>query len=30
MYPLIVQVLYNEVTGLETEFAELARKLGKL
>lgn len=30
MYPLIVQVLYNEVTGLEAEFAELARKLGKL
>lgn len=30
MYPLVVQYLYNEVTQMEAEFAELARKLGKL
>lgn len=30
MYPLVVQYLYNEVTSMEAEFAELARKLGKL
>lgn len=30
MYPLIVQMLYKEVTGMEAEFAELAHKLGKL
>lgn len=29
-YPLIVQYLYNEVIQMESEFAELARKLGKL
>lgn len=30
MYPLVVQVLYKEVTDMEVEFAELAHKLGKL
>ena len=30
MYPLVVQALYNEVTTMEAEFAELARKLGKV
>lgn len=30
MYPLVVQYLYNDVTQMEAEFAELARKLGKL
>lgn len=30
MYPLVVQYLYNEITQMEAEFAELARKLGKL
>lgn len=30
MYPLVVQYLYNEVTNMEAEFAELARKLGKV
>lgn len=30
MYPLVVQVLYKNVTDMEVEFAELARKLGKL
>ena len=29
-YPIIVQHLYNEVIQMESEFAELARKLGKL
>ena len=30
MYPLVVQLLYKEVADMEVEFAELARKLGKL
>lgn len=30
MYPLVVQYLYNEVMNMESEFAELARKLGKV
>lgn len=30
MYPLVVQALYNEVIQMEAEFAELARKLGKV
>ena len=30
MYPLIVQLLWKEVQDLEVEFAELARKLGKV
>lgn len=30
MYPIVVQALYNEVVQMEAEFAELARKLGKL
>ena len=30
MYPLVIQALYNEVTSMEAEFAELARKLGKV
>lgn len=30
MYPLVVQALYNEVIKMEAEFAELARKLGKV
>lgn len=30
MYPLVVQFLYNQITDMEVEFAELARKLGKV
>lgn len=30
MYPLVIQHLYNEVIQMESEFAELARKLGKV
>lgn len=30
MYPLTVQILFKEVQDLEVEFAELARKLGKV
>lgn len=30
MYPLIVQILWKEVQDMEVEFAELARKLGKV
>lgn len=29
MYPLVVQYLYNDVVQMESEFAELARKLEK-
>lgn len=30
LYPLVVQYIYNELLKLNTEFGELARKLGKL
>ena len=30
LYPLVVQYIYNELLELNTEFGELARKLGKL